>query len=171
MWDNVNSCRKVLASCPTGALLQGGKVQRRDGWSVSQTYFTAQFESNTPVCVWLQQGYHQYMSIASRSFGRVSSWRLYWLACVGERACLREAQSDFCAQSLKVKSVKEPLSISTHAGSVCICVPEARPGPGREPPLATDETQSTSLLCLRSLPGRLICSPPGSFGFEPQNHT
>lgn len=116
-------------------------------------------------------GYHQYMSIASHSFGWASSWRLDWLACVGERACLREAQGDFSAQLLMDNSVKELLPVSTHAGSVCICVPEARPGPGREPPPATDETQSTSLLCLHSLPGRLICLPPGSFGFEPQNHT
>lgn len=69
-------------------------------------------------------------------------------------------------------SVKELLSISAeNAVSMCMWVPEARPDPGPEPLPATDETQSTSLLCLHSPLGRLTCLPPGSFGFELQNRT
>lgn len=95
-------------------------------------------------------------------------------ACIDVCVCVwaywREASGDFSAQLLKVASVKELQSISAQS-AVCMCVPEARPDPGPEPLPATDETRSTSLLCLHSPLGRLTCLPPGSFGFEPQNRT
>lgn len=90
------------------------------------------------------------------------------LMCVW--AYWRDASGDFSAQLLKVTSVKELLSISAQS-AVCMCVPEARPDPGPEPLPATDETQSTLLLCLHSPLGRLTWLLPGSFGFEPQNRT